>query len=67
MSKFLLAKCYAIQTQNKELFERTLKEILEASPDLYPEQRLANELAKRRARHLLDRVDDLFFQDSPAW
>lgn len=63
MAQFFLAKCYAFQTQNKELFEKTLQEIIEAPNDLYPDQRLANELAKRRARRLLARVDDLFFDD----
>jgi hypothetical protein len=62
MSRFMLAKGYAVQTQNRELFESTLDEILSSSPDLYPEQRLANELAKRRAAHLRARVDDLFFE-----
>ena len=66
MANFLLAKGYAVQTQNRELFERTLREILESPPDLFPDQRLANELAKRRANRLLDRVDHLFFEDSPV-
>jgi len=63
MAKFMLAKCYAYQTQNRKLFETTLKEIIEAPDDLFPDQRLANELAKRRARHLLSRVEDLFFEE----
>lgn len=63
MAKFMLAKCYAYQTQNRKLFETTLKEVIEASDDLFPDQRLANELAKRRARHLLGRIDDLFFEE----
>ena len=62
MSRFMIAKGYAVQAQDRELFETTLNEILEASPDLFPEQRLANELAKRRAAYLLGRVDDLFFE-----
>jgi hypothetical protein len=62
MARFLLAKGYAVQTQDRKLFETTLNEILAASPDLYPEQRLANELTKRRAAHLLERIDDLFFE-----
>lgn len=62
MSRFMLAKGYAVQIQDRELFLTTLNEILAAPPDLYPEQRLANELAKRRAGHLLTRVDDLFFE-----
>ena len=35
-----------------------------ADESLTPSE-LANELAKRRARHLLKRVDDLFFEGAP--
>ena len=62
MSKFLLARYYAVPAQDRGLFERTLREIISAPPDLLPEQRLANELAKRRAKRLLEREDRLFFQ-----
>jgi hypothetical protein len=61
MSKFLLAKYYALPVQDRELYERTLKEIIYAPQDIYPEQGLANELAKRNARRWLKRVDSLFF------
>lgn len=67
MAQFMLAKCYAFQTQDKELFEKTLHEIIAAPDDLFADQRLANELAKRRARHLLARIDDLFFEDTPLF
>jgi tetratricopeptide (TPR) repeat protein len=63
MAQFMMAKCYAFQTQDKQLFEKTLQGIIDAPDDLYPDQRLANELAKRRAKRLLARVDDLFFDD----
>ncbi|MBJ79671.1 MAG: TRAP transporter TatT component family protein [Nitrospinaceae bacterium] len=63
--KFLLiqliyAKTYAVQSQDKELFERLLKEILESHSNALPEQRLANEVAKQKARNLLDMADELF-------
>ena len=61
MVQYLLAKGYCVQVQDRELFESTLREIIDAPPDLYPEQRMANEIAKRRARRLLGRIDDLFF------
>ncbi len=61
MAKFLLAKYYTILVQDRELFEQTLQEILSAPPNLFPEQRLANELAKRRAERWLKRADELFF------
>ena len=61
MSKFLLAKYYALPVQDRALFERTLNEIIFAPVDIFPEQGLANELAKRNARRWLERVDELFF------
>ncbi len=61
MAKFFLARYYAVPAQDKEFFERVLQEILSAPPDLFPEQRLANELAKRRAERWLSRTNELFF------
>ncbi len=66
MARYLLAKGYCVQAQDRELFESTLREIIAAPPDLYPEQRMANEIAKRRAGRLLDRIDDLFFSSPRA-
>ena len=61
MAKFLLAKYYAVPVQDRVLFEHTLRGILIAQPDRFPEQRLANELAKRRAERWLKRVNEVFF------
>ncbi len=63
--KFLLtyvyyAKTYAVQTQNQELFESLLKKVDDASPDILPEARLSNAIAKKKARLLRDHVNDLF-------
>jgi hypothetical protein len=60
MVKFMLARYVAIPTQNRSLFEQTLQEVLDAPVDLFPEQALANQLAKRRAAHWLKRADVLF-------
>jgi hypothetical protein len=60
MAKFLLVKYYAVPGKDKESFESTLQEIISAPPDLFPEQRLANELAKRRAKRWLKRKDEFF-------
>lgn len=60
MSQLMYAKTYAVQTQDRELFESLLNEILEAPNDILPEQRLANEIAKRRAEWLLTQADLLF-------
>ncbi len=58
--KFLYAMSYAVQTQDRDLFRRQLQEILDAPDDILPEQRLANEIAKVKAKVLLENEDDLF-------
>jgi hypothetical protein len=63
--RFLLAKVYyarkfAVITQNRELFHKTLIEVLRTDPAIWPEQRLANEIAHRRARRYLKQEKELF-------
>jgi hypothetical protein len=60
MAKVLMARYYATVTQDRALFEKTLKEVLATPGAIWPEQRLANELALRRARRYLAQADDLF-------
>ncbi len=64
MTRFLLAKYYAVRIQDRALFEQTLKEIISAPVDLNPEQGLANQLAKRNAERWLGYADDIFFSPS---
>ena len=49
-----------VQRQDRAESTRVLEEVLRADPDLEPKYRLANILAQRRARALLDHADDLF-------
>jgi tetratricopeptide (TPR) repeat protein len=63
--KFLMWHClyaqhYAVRIQDRELFEKTLEEVIAAPDNLLPEQNLANEIAKQQAKNLLEEVDDLF-------
>ncbi|MBD3333935.1 MAG: hypothetical protein GF355_00280 [Candidatus Eisenbacteria bacterium] len=63
--RFLLAQVYFARTYCKQIFDRelfveTLEEVVDAPPDLLPEVRLLNRLAKRQARKWLDRVDEIF-------
>jgi predicted anti-sigma-YlaC factor YlaD len=55
-----LAESVGVQTQDRERFVSLLNEALAIDPDAMPENRLANLVAQRRARWLLDRVEDLF-------
>lgn len=60
LTHYLYAKTYAVQMQDRELFERLLKTVLETPLDVLPERRLANKVAKIKAQKLLDVADDLF-------
>jgi predicted anti-sigma-YlaC factor YlaD len=49
-----------VQAQDRAAFTATLEDVLRADPGETPRHRLANVLSQRRARLLLDHVDDLF-------
>lgn len=54
------AEGFLVQAQDRAAFVSTLKEVLEANLEAAPRLKLVNVLAQRRARLLLDHVDDLF-------
>ncbi len=56
----LYAQSYCRQTLDQEGFRKTLDEVLDAPADLDPDYRLLNEVAKRRARTLLEYEDEWF-------
>ncbi|OGW24510.1 MAG: hypothetical protein A3K09_06265 [Nitrospinae bacterium RIFCSPLOWO2_12_FULL_47_7] len=60
LTQLLFARTYAIQTQDRKLFERLLNEALASPAEALPEQRLVNEIAKTKAKKLLESADDLF-------
>lgn len=60
MARVMKARHYAHAVQDRALFESTLKEVLNTPPTVMPEQRLANELARRRAARYLAHVEDYF-------
>jgi predicted anti-sigma-YlaC factor YlaD len=55
-----LAEGLMVQTQDRAGFTALLDEVVKADVDAAPRFRLANTLAQRRARLLLDHADDLF-------
>lgn len=59
------ARMYAVMVQDRALFRRLLEEVINAE-DVMPEQRLANQVAKRRAARYLSQIDDLFGPEEPA-
>jgi hypothetical protein len=54
------AQLVAVALQDRTLYRTLLQEVLDASPDIDPDNRLGNLLAKRRAARMLGRIDDLF-------
>ena len=60
LAKVLYARYYAVAVQNKKLFEKTLVEVLQTDPAIWPEQRLANEIAHRWARRYLKQEKEWF-------
>ena len=57
----LLAQSVCIKQQNRQRFESLLKQSLTFDVNRYPEYRLANIMAQRKARYLLDNVDAFFY------
>lgn len=60
MARVLLARHCAVNTADRDLFHGTLVEVLRTPPGLWPEQRLANEIARHKARRYLQHEKELF-------
>jgi len=57
---YLYAKYYAVQIQDKKLFVKMLKKVINAPEDLLPEKNFANEATRMKAKLLLEEADELF-------
>ena len=60
IAKIYFARTYCVQVQDRELFKKTLNEILDAPCDIDPDLALVTAAAKKQAAELLENVDDLF-------
>lgn len=60
-----LAASVSVAEQNRAEFVDLLERALAVDPNAEPSSRLASLITQRRARHLLDRVDDLIVEDIP--
>ena len=59
-AKVLYAKYYVRRIQDRELFVRTLEEVLSSPLDTIPELTLSNAVAKEQAKELLEKTDEYF-------
>ena len=57
LTRLFFAKTYAVQYQDRELFKLQLQAVLQAPSDLLPEQRLANQVARKKAAKILEQID----------
>lgn len=60
MTYVYMARSYAVQIQDRELFERCLTTVDTTSIDILPQARLSNAIAKKKARLLRDKIEELF-------
>ena len=58
--QLMYAQYYAYQIQDRDLYVKTLTEIVEAPDDLFPEMGFINAAAKKKAAHYLEHVDAIF-------
>ena len=61
-----LATGVAVAEENREEFRELLETAIAIDPDEEPSNRLLNLIAQKRARVLLDHIDDLFFEPLDA-
>jgi hypothetical protein len=54
------AKYYAVRVQDKELFERTLAEVIRGNPGQLKDVCLINRVMQTRAQELVKQAEDLF-------
>lgn len=59
IAKVYLARYYAVNTLDEELFDQTLKEVLDAPHDILPGYELLTSVAKDKAQKLLDKKEEL--------
>ncbi len=60
LAKVNYARRVGVMTQNRQFFHDELVKVLQTDPAIWPEQRLANEIAHRRARRYLSQEKELF-------
>jgi hypothetical protein len=60
LARTLMAYRYGIAANDRKFFHEQLKIVLETPPSVWPEQRLANEVAHRKARRYLSKEKELF-------
>lgn len=61
LAQYYFARYYAVRVQDRALFSKLLKEIIRGDPTGLNDVCLINSVIYGKARHLMDKADDLFF------
>jgi hypothetical protein len=59
-TKVLFAQYYAREAKDRDLYVKTLEEVIAARADEIPELTLVNALAKEKAETLIEKADEYF-------
>lgn len=59
-TKILMAEYYAVKQQDRELFEKLLREVINGDPTVLADAVPIQKIDQRRAKELLAKADDLF-------
>ncbi|MDE2292346.1 MAG: hypothetical protein KGL53_09710, partial [Elusimicrobia bacterium] len=59
-AQYLMMRYYCVAAMDEDLFKKLGAEVEAADASALPDARLADEVAKRRAKTLLEKADDLF-------
>lgn len=60
IAQVFFAKSYCVQTFDADAFASSLREVLDAPADELPDAELLNQIARVKARALLDRAEEIF-------
>ena len=60
LNKFMAAKMYAVAAQDQEHFKNLLQRVSESPAGALPNARLADEVAKEKAKILMEKMDEYF-------
>jgi len=60
MVQVLYARSYAIQVQDRNLYNALLSEVIDSSKDVLPKAALSNAIARQKAKQLMKQSDDFF-------
>ncbi len=62
MARVFFARYYAVRVQDRALWDEQLQQVLAADLDAWPQERLANAMARSRAEYYLEHAEDYFLE-----